>query len=112
MAKKSFCSFRCALRHDQHLSSSLVSSKCITRIKTRKDLASFKKSVSSFKRTKATTGDVGVSLITLWERHRSKVARTLFTSNQNNKTGQLINAVTTFIGVTIVLDELLVSDQK
>ena len=74
--------------HDQHLSL-LVCSKCIIRIKSLekagKDLASFKRSVSSLKRTKATTGEVR-SPDTLQERPHSKVVRTLFTSNKNNKT--------------------------
>ena len=58
MAKRISVLLDMPLRHDQHLSS-LVCSKCITRIKSLekvgKDLASFKRSVSSFKRTKATT---------------------------------------------------------
>ena len=80
MAKKISVLLDVPVRHDQHLSS-LVCSKCITRIKSLekagKDLASFKRSVSSLKRTKATTGEVGVSPNTLRERPRSKVARTL-----------------------------------
>ena len=63
MAKKNICVLLdVPVRHDQHLSS-LVCSKCITRIKSLemagKDLASFKRSVSSLKRTMATTGEVG-----------------------------------------------------
>ena len=41
---------------------------------------------SSLKRSKETTGGVGVSPNILRERPRSKVARTLFTSNKNNTT--------------------------
>ena len=90
MAKKNICVLLdVPVRHDQHLSS-LVCSKCTTRSKSLemagKDLASFKRLVSSLKRTMATTGEVGVSHNTFWERPRLKVARTLYTSNKNNKT--------------------------
>ena len=79
------------VRPDDNLSS-LVCSKCITRVKSLEiasvDLKAFKRSVrSSLKRSKETTGEVGVSPNILRERPRSKVARTLFTSNkaQHNK---------------------------
>ena len=67
------------VKPDDHMSA-LV---CITRVKALEkscmDLAAFKRSVSSsLKRSKETTGEVGVSPNILWGRPRSKVARTLF----------------------------------
>ena len=95
------------VRPDDNLSS-LVCSKGITRVKSLEiasvDLKAFKRSVrSSLKRSKETTGEVGVSPNILRERPRSKVARTLFTSNkaQHNTTQKYYkNNAITFIGST------------
>ena len=77
------------VRPDDNLSSLVC--KYITRVKSLQiasvDLKAFKRSVrSSLKRSKETTGEVGVSPNILRERPRSKVARTLFTSIKNNTT--------------------------
>lgn len=76
------------LKQDDHLSSH-VCSKCMTRVvsleKATADLAAFKRlarsamqdSHNSLKRTKETTGDVGVSPNTLRQRPRAKLARRL-----------------------------------